>query len=214
MTGRAFPARRRKSPARSAAGCALVLAGLFLFTSAMELFWTRVDERRFPWAYEGSGQLTLTGTWVGTLATGGGARRGVYLDLRLEPLDFEGRTKRMYRRDRSSKLEGDARLCAGAGREQRFTFTGNNADDAAARFHLGLRVADSVPPDGLAPSHMRGRWNGRDSLALEADVYLRRGASAISSTDDPHTGPPATVGLHRGGEAEYRTLCARLPKSR
>ena len=70
MTGRAFPVRRRRSPARSAAGCTLVLAGLFLFTSAMELFWTRVDERRFPWAYAGSGQPTLTGTWVGTLATG------------------------------------------------------------------------------------------------------------------------------------------------
>ena len=44
---------------------ALVL--LAAFSSAMELFWTRIDQRRFPWAYEESGRPTLIGLWVGSL---------------------------------------------------------------------------------------------------------------------------------------------------
>ena len=167
-----------------------MLAALYLFITGMELFWTRIDERRFPWAYPKPGRSTLVGTWVGTLTTGGGVRRGVYLDIRLDPLNFgrggrrrRGRGGNVFRGPRSSKLEGTARLCGGEA-EQRFTLTGNHETDDASRFYLGLAVADSTPPNGFAPSHMRGRWDGRDSLALEADVYLRRGQSAISATDD------------------------------
>ena len=46
-------------------------------------------------------------------------------------------------------------------------------------------------------------------LAIEADVYLRQGKSAISSSDDPHTSRPASIGLHRGNEAQYRAQCPR-----
>ena len=212
------PAGRRKSPLRRAGGCLVVLAALYFFIAGMELFWTRIDERRFPWAYPKSGRSTLVGTWAGTLTTGGGVRRGMYLDIRLDPLEpgRGGRRRRrgsgnLFRRPRSSKLEGSARLCGGEA-EQRFTLRGNNETDDASRFYLALAVADSTPPNGYAPSHIRGGWDGRDSLALEADVYLRRGESAISGGDDPNTGKPAIVGMRRAGEAEFRALCGRLPR--
>jgi hypothetical protein len=101
-------------------------------------------------------------------------------------------------------------VCAAPRRVQHFTAWGEPADDAASRFHLSLSPADSVPPDGLAPSHIRGRWDGGDSLALEASLYLRRGKSAISSTDDPDTRGDTPVTMTRGTEAAFDSLCSRL----
>lgn len=215
MTSRFSPGRRRTSPFKTAGGCLLVVVVLAVATGGMQFIWTRIDQRRFPWGYPESGKPTLVGTWVGTMTTGGGVRRGVYMDLRLEPLRFgdnsrsrRRRGSRAFRNLRNPNFEGEIRLCGGP-REQRFSInTGTAEDGEASRFRIGLYPADSTPPDGLAPSHIRGRWNGRDSLALEADVHLRRGTSAISSTDDPDTGKPATLGMTRGDEAQYRALCA------
>jgi hypothetical protein len=200
-------------------GCA-ILAGVVLllavFSGAMELFWTRVDQRRFPWAYAETGRPTLTGTWVGSLTTNRGARRGLYLDVRLEPLDFDsGRRRRggrsnAFRRATSDKLVGELRMCGGPNGEQRFTFHGNNVTDDASRFRLGFYPADSVPPDGLAPSHLRGAWNGRDSLRVEADLHVRQGAAAITNSADPETGRPQPGALHRANPNEYPRLCRNL----
>ena len=198
------------------AGLALVVVLLAAFSGAMELFWTRIDQRRFPWAYEETGRPTLTGTWVGTLETNRGARRGLYLDVRLEPLDFDsGRRRRggasdAFRRADRDKLVGGLRMCGGARGEQRFTLHGNNVTDDASRFRLSFSPADSVPPDGLAPSHLRGAWDGRDSLKIEADLYLRQGASAITNSADPETGPPQQGALHRADPNEYPRTCRAL----
>ena len=198
------------------AGLALVVVLLAAFSGAMELFWTRIDQRRFPWAYEETGRPTLTGTWVGTLETNRGARRGLYLDVRLEPLDFDsGRRRRggasdAFRRADRDKLVGELRMCGGPRGEQRFTLHGNNVTDDASRFRLSFSPADSVPPDGLAPSHLRGAWDGRDSLKIEADLYLRQGASAITNSADPETGPPQQGALHRADPNEYPRTCRAL----
>jgi hypothetical protein len=217
MTGPVSFGRRRKSPFRTLGGCLVVVVGLALFSGAIELFWKRLDQRRFPWGYPDSGQPALVGTWVGTLTTGGGVRRGVYMDLRLEPLRAprrRGRGGYLLRQQRRSNFEGEVRLCGGV-REQRFAITqGRYEDDKASRFNLGLSPADSTQPDGLAPSHIRGRWDGRDSLALEADVHMRRGQSAISGGDDPNTGKPATLGMGRGDEAKFRALCGARPAAK
>jgi hypothetical protein len=187
------------------------VAALWLLASAIEIFWQRLDERRFRWAYAKWGQPTLTGTWVGTLTTGGGAQLGMYLDLRLEPIRVFGRRRQnVRRRARGANFEGALRLCGGPAGEQRFAFDGTNDDAAASRFHLGLYPADSIPPDGFAPSHMRGSWNGRDSLALDADMYVRRGRAAISHSDDPHTSRPAHAFMRRGTEADFRALCGAV----
>jgi hypothetical protein len=191
-----------------------VVVMLAVLTGGIRFVWTGIDQRRFPWGYPEPGKPTLIGTWVGTMTTGGGVRRGVYMDLRLEPLRFgtgrsrRRRSSRAFRNLRNSNFEGEVRMCGGP-REQRFAInTGTAEDKEASRFRIGLSPTDSTPPDGLAPSHIRGRWNGGDSLALEADLYLRRGASAMSSTDDPDTGKSATLGMTRGDEARYRALCA------
>jgi hypothetical protein len=199
-------------------GLLLVVALLAIFSSAMQAFWTRVDERRFPWAYAAAGRSTLTGTWIGSLTTGRGETRALYLDLRLQPLNFSTRggrrrgraSGRIYRRATSDKLVGELRMCGGAATEQRFTLHGNNLDEQASQFRLSFAVADSTPSNGLAPSHLQGRWNARDSLAIAADLYVRRGASAITDSADPDTGRPASGGLHRGTEAEFRALCGRI----
>jgi hypothetical protein len=194
------------------AGLALVVILLAAFSGAMELFWTRVDQRRFPWAYAETGRPTLTGTWVGTLETNRGARRGLYLDMRLEPLDFGSGRRRSeaFRRATRDKLVGELRMCGGPTGEQRFSFHGNNITDDASRFRLGFSPADSVPLDGLAPSHLRGAWDGRDSLRIEADLHVRQGASAITNSADPETGQPQPGALHRAEPNDYPRLCRNL----
>jgi hypothetical protein len=198
------------------AGLALVVVLLAAFSGAMELFWTRVDQRRFPWAYAETGRSTLTGTWVGSLTTNRGTRRGLYLDLQLQPIDFEsgrrrrGGANRVFRRATSDKLVGELRMCGGPRGEQRFMLHGNNVTKDASRFRLSFSPADSVPPDGLAPSHLRGAWDGRDSLRIEADLYLRQGASAITNSADPETGPPQQGALRRADANEYPRTCRAL----
>ena len=198
------------------AGLVLVIALLAVFSGMMQRFWTRIDQRRFPWAYAETGRPTLIGTWVGTLVTTQGTRRGLLLDLRLRPLDFDsgrrhrGRASRAFRRANSDKLVGELRMCGGPKGEQRFTLTGNNVTGDASRFRLSFSPADSVPPDGLAPSHLRGEWDLRDSLNIEADLYVRAGASAITNSADPETGRPQSGALRRANEAAFRTRCAGL----
>ena len=206
-----MPARRRKRRRlRTAGGCLLLIAFLFLFTTGIEFAWKRIDQYRFPWGYPELGGPALVGTWAGTLTTGGGIMRGIYMDLRLRPFETRRRGRSfVIRTRRKSNFVGEVRLCGGE-REQRFTITGGNMlDNAASRIFLSLYPADSNPPDGLAPSHIRGGWNGKDSLALEADVHMRRGKSAISNSADPNTGKPATIGMKHGNEAEFAAICAR-----
>lgn len=202
--------RKRGGCLRTLGGFVLVIAVVLLFGKAMELFWMRLDERRFPWGYPRAGRATLVGMWVGTLVTGGGTRLGLFVDIRMVPAvitSTRGRTR--VRSERQGKLEGEVRLCTATGHVQRFTANGDTQDDrAAAHFYLSLYPADIPPADGLAPSHLRGRWAGGDSIALEADVHLRTGTAASSSTGDPDTGQTAAASLHRAGEAKFAALCS------
>lgn len=214
------PSRARRS-GRISGWLVLVISvcAMVGFSSAMRLFWTRIDRYRFPWAYEDSGRPTLTGTWVGTLTTARGARRGLYLELELEPLRFGGGSRGIrhgaYRRAQSDKLAGHLVMCGGRTGEQRFDLHGNELADDASRFRLTFRVPEgSTPPDGLAPSHLRGTWNGRDSLRVEADLYLRRGASSITDGADAETGAPQPGALHRAPLREFRATCNRLASTR
>lgn len=197
-------------------GCLALVGALIFFTWGMELFWTRLDERRFPWMYTKAGRSTLVGTWVGTLTSGGGKRRAVLLHIERQPLNFSTRrgrggrgSNRMFRRAYGEKLDGHATFC-GAPKEQHFTLNGSNQTMDASQFRLSFSPSDSVPPDGLAPSFMRGSWDQRDALDLEVDLYLRKGASAISSTDDPDTGRNGRVTMRRGDDAAFRALCSQM----
>lgn len=201
---------RRKS------GCgslilALVAVGLFIFG----LGWVadRIDRWRFPWGYATSGRSTLAGTWVGPLVSGRGQRLGMLVEMELAPLDRGRRRASMIRTRRTRWLEGRVLVCGPARPVQRFTASGEPEDTkAASRFRLSMSPADSVPPDGLAPSHILGQWAGGDSIELEVSLYLRRGKSAISSTDDPDTGRDTPATLKRGTEAEFNALCGQPPR--
>jgi hypothetical protein len=209
---------RRRSGWSARSGCAILLIAAVLmvaFSSAMRLFWTRVDQHRFPWAYADAGHRALVGQWVGSLITARGERRPMMLDLRLAPLRFSsGRRRRArpggaYRRATSDKLVGTLEMCGGPV-TQHFTLHGNNTDDDASHFRLSFAVADSTPPDGLAPSHLRGTWNHKDSLKIEAELYERRGPGAVTNSADPVTGQPQLGALHRASESEFRALCAAM----
>ena len=75
--GRAQRATGRKI--RNRYGCAVLVGAVALiaaFSGALELFWTRVDQRRFPWAYVETGRPTLTGTSAQMRGTAGTLPRG------------------------------------------------------------------------------------------------------------------------------------------
>ena len=192
-------------------GCGSGFLGIALLLGfVVGLGWLadRIDEQRFPWGHASSGRPTLTGTWVGPVTTGSGQRLGMLIDMQLAPLDRNRRRKPIIRTRRSHWLEGRLLLCSGGGPVRHFTVSGKPDDTkAASRFHLSMVPADSVPPDGLAPSHIQGKWSGGDAVDLSVSLYLRRGRSAISGSNDPDTGPDTPATLKRGTEAEFNSLC-------
>ena len=200
---------------RRKGGCGrslLILGLLGLFVFGMSVLGERIDRARFPWGYTDSGQPALAGTWVGPVVAGSGQRLGMLLEMELAPLDRGRRRRRtLFRTRRSNWLEGRSLVCAKPGRIQRFTVHGKPEDTKrASRFQLTFRVADSLPPDGLSPSHILGQWGGKDSIVLAISLYVRQGKSAISSSADPDTGPDTPATLTRGTEAEFNSLCGRL----
>jgi hypothetical protein len=191
----------------------LVIAALALFVFGLEFVGDRIDRRRFPWGYETPGTSTLAGTWVGPVVTGSGKRLGMLIDMRLAPLDHNRRRRTpIIRTQRSTWLIGRVLTCAGPGRPNEFEMTGEPEDQRrASRFRLSMHPrVDSLNADGLAPSHIAGRWGGKESIELDVTLHLRRGKSAISASDDPDTGRDQRVTLNRGTEAEFTALCAKL----
>jgi hypothetical protein len=171
----------------------------------------RIDRARFPWGYASPGRSTLAGTWVGPVVTGSGQRIGMLIQMELAPLAAGRRRSTLFRTRRNRWLEGRALVCGAPGRVAHFEVDGKPEDTKrASRFRLSMSVADSVPVDGLAPSHVVGRWEGQDDITLSISLYLRRGESAITSSADPDTGPDQQATLKRGTEAEFAALCSRL----
>jgi hypothetical protein len=195
-------------------GCLAWVLAFVLFvglTSGMHALAERIDIWRFPWGHVESGRPTLTGTWVGPVTTGSGQRLGFLVSMRMAPID-SGRKwpGGIIRTRRNHWLVGRVVLCPRDGPVKHFTAWGA-PDDArtASRFHLALYPADSVPPDGLAPSHIQGRWSGGDTLSLAISLYLRRGKSAISDSADPDTKGDTPATLARGTEPQFNSLCSR-----
>ncbi len=194
------PTNRRGGCGKSIAILAVAVVLMALFSSGMELFWKRFDERRYRWAFPSPGRATVAGVWTGSLVTGGGQRRDAWFELRYVPRRMgSGGVRRGRSRGsiRGIRLDGLVVLCGGGTRNQVYSIYGNSEDRTGRLTQLSLTPVDSIPPDGIAPSHLRVRWGGGDLLDVEADVHLRRGKSAITSTDDPDTGRPARMTLRR-----------------
>lgn len=196
---------------RSGCGsCLTVLVFIVVVAVATEFVGDRIDRWRFPWGYADMGHPSLAGTWVGPMTTGSGKRLGMLVEVKMAPLSRGGRRSRLVRTRRNRWFEGRVLMCSGPGRVQHYTIYGAPDDTkTGSRFHLSMSPADSVPADGLSPSHLKGTWGGGDSVDLSVSLYLRKGKSAISSTADPDTGPDTRVTLKRGTEAEFNALCAR-----
>ena len=65
------------------------------------------------------------------------------------------------------------------------------------------------------PSQVYGRWDGGNTMAIQASLRLSKGKGTISSSDDPDNGPRTTpLTLRRGTEAALHSLCAQLDPSR
>jgi hypothetical protein len=179
--------------------------------------WTRLDQHRFPWAYAESGRPTLTGVWAGRLTTEQGNRRGLLLHLELVPLKFPvrgtrsgGWNLRFFHRKAHDNLTGELYVCGAALGDQHFTLRGNILGDDASRFRLSLSAADSAPADGLSLRTLRGTWDGRDSLSVDADLYVLYRGQPVSLPHAVETTRPQPGALHRVESAEFRTLCERL----
>ena len=189
----------------------VAFAVVVAFALAMEAVGRTVDRARFPWGYPDSGHPALAGAWVGTLVTASGQRLGMLMAIELAPLDRGHRRHApLFRTRRSRWLEGRVLVCTIPGGIRRFEADGKPYDtDAASRFHLAMSPADSVPPDGLSPSHIQARWSGGDAVDLAVSLYMRKGKGAITSTADPDTGHDQQVTLKRGTEAQFTSLCSR-----
>jgi hypothetical protein len=196
----------------------LAIFVLLVFILGLDYAGNVLDRRRFPWGYEKTGTPTLAGTWVGPLTSGSGKRLGMLIEMRLAPLDHNRRRRgRAFRTQRSSWLIGRVLTCTGPGRPNEYEMDGKPDGDNrnASRFRLSMHPKnDTLITDGLAPSHVQGRWGGKDSIDLLVSLHLRRGQSSISGSDDPDTGRDQPVTLNRGTEAEFTTLCGRLSTDR
>ena len=198
-------------------GCLPGLIGigaLFAFVIALDVIGNRIDRARFPWGYDAPGTSTLAGTWVGIVTTGSGQRLGMLIDMRLAPLDYHRkRGTPIIRTDHMTWLIGKVLTCTGAGRPNEFVLDGKPEDNAASRFRLSMypRVA-ALNADGLAPSHMKGRWSGGESIDLQISLHLERGKSAISNSADPDTGRETPATLNRGTEARFSSICQSLAR--
>ena len=171
---------------------------------AGNFFWRRVDRWRFPWAYAESGKPTLTGTWVGSLTTATGQRRGVIMEMHLP--DISGR-KRKTRRTRFGNLEGTARTCDERGEIRSLTLSGKPDNKEATQLHLMTVPATNPPPDGLTLNTAKGLWDQGNTLHLQAGFYYRKGTGAISGSEYPDTEKDALLHMTRGGDAEFRRAC-------
>ena len=191
----------------------LLIAALLLFVLGLDFAASRLDKRRFPWGYETPGTPTLAGTWVGPVTSGSGQRLGMLIEMRLAPLDHHRRRSQMLRTRRSTWLIGRVVTCNGRMNPEAYEMDGRPDGDNrnASRFRLSMHpVNDSSAYEGLAPSHMQGRWQGRDAIDLLVSFHLRKNRSAITSSDDPDTGRDTPVTLNRGTEADFNSLCGRL----
>ena len=198
----------------SGCGCrslVVALAVVVAFALGMEAVGRAIDRARFPWGYADSGRPALVGTWVGPFVTTSGQRLGMLMELELAPLSSgHRRTTPLLRSWRSRWLQARVLVCTIPGGIRHLKGTGKPDDTKnAATFHVGTSPADSVGPDGLSPSTIKGRWGGGDTVDLTVSMYMRKGKSAITDTADPDTGRPQHATLERGTEAQFNSLCSR-----
>lgn len=155
----------------------------------------------FAWDREDAGRPPITGTWVGRVNTATQGPRLLLMELhRLR----QYRSRAAYFR---ASMVGPAQLCDGHGRSVPYRMNGTPGDRHATTVSIGAIPLLTPPPAGLELSVVRGRWDGANTMALEAQFHWRNGASASSASNDPDNAwLPFT--MRRGTEAEFQAACA------
>jgi hypothetical protein len=175
----------------------MVVALVLIFSGALD--WG-VDLVLYPWA---RANPPLLGTWSGTLTTGNGERLIVSLEMRRTVREREGFCVRC------AQIEGNAATCDARGTVLRYRISGSPSDRRGTHLHLGAVPDRQPPPDGLELDVLSGTWDGGDGLDLQADFFWRRGAAAISSSDDKAT-QPVPLRMQRDAAKGFETMCGRL----
>lgn len=183
---------------------------LALLAGAALIVWIvkqRSDAWRYPWADADSGHPVLLGTWVGQLTTGSGRPRVLSMEIARHE-----RSHGRHRRCRGCEdgITGMLRTCDEQGRVVGYVFNGAPDDRDATQLHGTTQPADSPAPDGLSISGFRGSWDRADALSLSLQFYMRRGAAAITSSDDPDTRGWVTAPLRRGSSADFAQHCQTI----
>jgi hypothetical protein len=172
---------------------AVVLGGAVLAGGLDRL----TDALFFPWVFA---RPPLLDDWTGRLRAGNGDTLTIGLTLRRTTSDSpEGCV-------RCNQIEGAAATCDAQGRLRRYRISGSPRDRHGRELHLGAVPDADPPPDGLELDTLIGRWDGADTLQLDADFHWRRGTSAIGSTGDPAT-QPVPVRLSRATGLSLDAVC-------
>ena len=173
----------------------LVLFGaiaIFAVAGGLDLI---TDALFFPWVFA---KPPLLDEWTGRLVAGNGDALTLTLTLRRQDTNSGGE-----RCVRCNQIEGTAATCDAQGRVRRYRISGSPRDRQGRELHLGAMPDVDPPLDGLELDTLIGRWNGVDTLDLNADFHWRRGRSAISSTNDPATQPvPARLSRKTGAAVD------------
>lgn len=184
--------RRPRSKRKASAGCltlaAVVAAILLLGPIVRDL----VDAPFNPWAHSWRGGPTLTGTWVGAVASPAGRNVGLYLNLRRAE---KGRRGGYSTCRTCPRIKGEARVC-GSGVAQAYEVWGSPDTWGGERFHLKLGH-DGPEHNGPRLSYATGEWSG-DALNL-ATTLEHEGA-----------GEEVRFEMRRGREGDFSAACQKL----
>lgn len=190
-------APRQSSTLRNVGVIGLVVIAAYFLPNLLNRI---TDSLFFPWVH---GQPPLLDQWVGRLTTGNGVRLVVAITLERDLTDDERICIRC------NQVKGTADTCDERGTVLRYRISGSPKDRQGRQLHLGAIPVPQPPPDGLELDTLIGTWDGGNVLELQADFFLRRGQSAISSTDDP-ANQSVPLRMQRGQVTELDTLCAAL----
>lgn len=147
-----------------------------------------MDALYFPWAHA---DPPLIDRWAGVFTAGNGDR--LELVVVLKRTEHVGDEIVCYE---CNQIEGTAVTCDARGLVRRYRISGTPKDRHGSQIHFGAVSDQSPSPDGLELDTLSGTWDHADTMTLAADFAWRRGASAITSTDDPAT-QPVPVRLQR-----------------
>lgn len=192
--------RRPRSKRKAVAGCltlaAVVAAVLLLGPIVRDI----VDAPFNPWAHSWRGGPTLTGTWVGAVASPAGRNVGLYLDLRRA--EKGGRSFGYSTCRTCPRIKGEARVCGGSGVAQAYEVWGSPDTWGGERFHLKLGH-DGPEHNGPRLGHVTGEWRG-DALNLATTLEHDGEGGA------PGAGGQVRFEMRRGGEGDFSAACPKL----